>query len=130
VIVLNSEDKRHALHFLIDGEQNVAIVGILDHFLPDPSYMTASTTITVDMGPEFVRRLEFKRQFDGALNYLTADLPPQELDSILLALRSGTRGVVLSFENGEMWRIPPPERNEAAAAIAQCWNEALMGRRV
>jgi hypothetical protein len=83
--------------------------------------------ITVDLGPQFARRLEFKRHFDGSLNYLAADLAPDDLDSILAALQSGKRGVSLSFENGEMWRIPPPKRQEAASAIAQCWNEALSG---
>ena len=127
VVVLNSEDRRHAFHFVIDGAQNAASVGILDDYLPDPAYMTASTTIGVDLGPEFARKLEFKRRFDGAVNYLAADLPQEDLDSILDALRSGTRGVSLSFENGETWRIPPPKSAEAASAITQCWNEALRG---
>jgi hypothetical protein len=127
--VLNSEDRRHAFHFLIDGEKNAATVGILDDFLPDPSYITASTMITVDLGPQFARRLKFKRHFDGALNYLAADLALDDLDSILAALRSVTHGVSLSFENGEMWRIPAPKRQEAASAIAQCWKEALSGIR-
>jgi hypothetical protein len=30
VVVLNSDDRRHAFHFLIDGEQNTATVGIWD----------------------------------------------------------------------------------------------------
>ena len=127
IVVLNSEDKKHAFHFLIDGEQNAATVGILDHFLPDPRYATASTMITLNFGPRFARRLEFKRRFDGSLNYLAAELPSEDLASILKVLRSGKAGVSLSFENGETWRIPPPKREEAASAIAQCWTEALRG---
>ena len=127
IVVLNSEDRKHAFHVLIDGEQNAASVGILDHFLPNARYNTASTTITVDFGLQFVRRLEFKRRFDGSLNYLAADLPSEDLDPILDALRSGKGGVNLSFENGEIWRIPPPKREEAASAIAKCWMEALRG---
>jgi hypothetical protein len=125
IVVLNSEDKKHAFHFLIDGEQNAASVGILDYFLPNPGYYTTSTTITVDLGIQFVRRLEFKPRFDGSLNYMAAELPSKDLDSILEALRSGKRGANLSFENGDIWRIPPPKREEAASAIAQCWTEAL-----
>jgi hypothetical protein len=83
--------------------------------------------ITVDFGLHFVRRLEFKRHFDGSLNYMAAELPSADLDSILEALRSGKGGVNLSFENGEIWRIPPPKREEAASAIAKCWIEALRG---
>jgi hypothetical protein len=127
IVVLNSEDKKHAFHFLIDGEQNSATVGILDHFLPDSRYGAASTMITLDF--QFARRLEFKRRFDGSLNYLAAELPPEDLGSILEALRSGKGGVSLSFENGEMWRIPPPKRDAAASAIARCWIEALRGVR-
>ena len=78
VIVLNSEDKRHAFHFLIDGEQNTATVGILDDFLPDLRYGTASTMITLDLGPQFGRQLEFKRRFDGSLNYLAAELSRED----------------------------------------------------
>jgi len=127
IVVLNSEDRKHAFHVLIDGEQNAASVGILDNFLPSPQDNTASTTITVDFGLQFVRQLELKRRFDGALNYLAAELPLEDLDSIFEALRSGKGGVSLSFENGEIWRIPPPKRAEAASAIAQCWTQALRG---
>ena len=127
IVVLNSEDRKRAFHFLIDGEQNAASVGILDDFLPNPRYNTASTMITVDFGLHFVRRLEFKRHFDGSLNYMAAELPSADLDAILEALRSGKGGVNLSFENGEIWRIPPPKREEAASAIAKCWIEALRG---
>jgi len=77
--------------------------------------------------PGFARALEFRWQFDGAVNYLTASLAPSELDSIFAALQAGDRGVNLTFENGDTWRIPPPERKEAAAAITRCWNEALSG---
>jgi hypothetical protein len=130
VVVLSSEDRRHAFHFLIDGAQNAASVGILDDFLPDFSNRTAATMITVDLGPQFARRLEFTRRSDGMVNYIAADLPRQELDSVLDALRSGKRGVSLSFENGEEWRIPPPKSDEAASAIAQCSSDALKGLRV
>lgn len=127
IVVLNSEDRKHAFHFLIDGEQNAASVGILDPFLPSPQHNTASTNITLDFGLQFVRELEFKRRFDGSLNYMSAELASEDLDSILEALRSGKGGVHLSFENGEIWRIPPPKRAEAASAIAKCWTEALRG---
>jgi len=127
VVVVNSVDKRHAFHFLIDGEQNSATIGILDQFLPDLGHDTVSTMITVDFGPEFARRLEFKRRFDGTLDYLAAELPPEALSSILNAIRARRSEVTLSFENGEMWRIPPPKQQEAASAIDQCWTEALRG---
>ena len=127
VVVVNSVDKRHAFHFLIDGEQNSATIGILDQFLPDLGRDTVSTMITVDFGPEFARRLEFKRRFDGTLDYLAAELPPEDLGSILNAIRARRSDVTLSFENGEMWRIPPPKQQEAASAIDQCWTEALRG---
>jgi hypothetical protein len=126
-VVLNSEDKKHAFHFLIDGEKNVATVGILDHFLPDPRNSAASMMITLDLGPEFARRLHLKRRFDGSLNYLAAELQPEDLDPILDALRSRKAGVLLSFESGETWRIPPPKHDEAASAIDKCWTEALRG---
>jgi hypothetical protein len=127
VVVLNSQDKKHAFHFLIDGEQNAATVGILDNFLPDARYGTASTMVTLNFGSKFARRFEFKRRFDGALHYLAAELRADDLEPILEILRSGRAGVSLSFENGETWRIPPPKREEAGSAIARCWSEALRG---
>ena len=127
VVVVNSEDKKHAFHFLIDGEKNVASIGILDGFLPDLRGGGASLRITLDFGPEFVRRLELKRRFDGSLHYMAAELALEDLDSILVALRARRAGVMLAFENGETWRIPPPKREEAASAIDDCWTEALRG---
>lgn len=127
VVVVNSEDKKHAFHFLIDGENNVATVGILDHFLPGLRNSAASMMITLDLGPDFARRLHLKRRFDGSLNYLAAELPPEDLDPILDALRSRKAGVRLYFENGETWRIPPPKHDEAASAIDKCWTDALRG---
>jgi hypothetical protein len=126
IVVLNSEGKQHALHFLVDGEQQVASIGILDHFLPEPQYDTAAMTITIGFGDQFALQLEFKRRFDGSLYYLAAELPSEHLNSVLEALRSGN-GVNLSFENGDIWRIPPPKREDAASAIAKCWTEALHG---
>lgn len=127
IVVVNSEDKEHAFHFLIDGKQNIATIGILDHFLPDLRVGTASTMITLDLGPAFTRRLELKRRFDGSTNYLAAELRPEDLGSILIALRSPRSVVILSFESGETWRLPPPKRPEAVRAIDQCWTEALRG---
>ena len=127
IVVLNSPDRKHAFHFLVDGEQNAASVGILDQFLPSPRYNTGSTTITVEFPLQFTLQLEFRRQFDGSLNYLAAELPSENLDSIFEALRSGKGGVNLSFENGEIRRIPAPKREDAASAIAKCWTEALHG---
>jgi hypothetical protein len=125
IVVLNSDSRRNAFHFLIDGEQNTASVGILDEFLPDTMNAEGSTVATLDVGPAFSRTLEFRRQFDGAANYLSASLAPHEFDSIFAALVAGHRGVNLSFENGDTWRIPSPERKEAAAAITECRNGAL-----
>ena len=128
VVVLNSEDRRKAFHFIIDGQQKAASVGILDRFFPDLAPITASTMVIMDLGPQFTRPMKFKRHFDGSLGYLSADLAVEDLDSILEALRSVTRGVSLSFENGETWLIPPPKsEEEAASAIAKCWNEARRG---
>ena len=128
IVVANNEDKSHAFHVLIDGMKNTATIGILDRFLPDLQDNVASTVITLNFGPGFMRRLEFKRHFDGSLDYLAAELPLDDLDSMLIALRSRiTGGVILSFENGETWRMPPPKSNEAATIIERCWNEALRG---
>jgi len=130
IVVLNSDSRRNAFHFLIDGGRNAASVGILDEFVPGTMDAKGTMTATLDLGPRFAHALEFRRQFDGAVNYLTASLAPGELDSIFAALRAGDRGVNLTFENGDTWRIPPPERKEAAAAITQCWHEALSGGRI
>jgi hypothetical protein len=126
VVVLNSADRMHAFHFLVDGVDKVATVGILDSFLPS-RLATASTTITVDLGPMFTRQLEFKRHSDGLVGYIAADLSRDDLTSILAALQT-TRDVSLSFDNGDVWRIPPPGK-EAASAISECWNAALTGAR-
>ncbi len=127
IVVLSSDSRRNAFHFLIDGERKAGSIGILDEFVPDTMDAKGSMMATLDLGPNFARALEFRRQFDGAVNYLTASLAPSELDSIFAALQAGDRGVNLTFENGDTWRIPPPERKEAAAAITRCWNEALSG---
>jgi hypothetical protein len=129
VVVLNSEDRRQAFHVLIDGAQNAASVGILDAFLPDFASRTTPTMITVDLGPQFARQLEFTLRSDAGVNYLAADLPREELDTVLDALQSGKRGVSLSFENGVQWRIPPPKSDQAASAIARCSSDALKGLR-
>ena len=126
VVVLNSEDKIHAFHFLIDGVDKTASVGILDSFLPN-GVSTAAATITVDLGPLFTRQLEFVHHSEGLVGYLAADLSRDDLTSILAALQT-TRGVSLSFDGGEVWRIPPPAK-EAASAISQCWKQALTGAR-
>ena len=128
IVVLNSDSRRSAFHFLIDGGRNAGSIGILDEFVPETMSANGSMMATLDLGPKFARALEFRRQFDGAVNYLTAPLAPSELDSIFAALQAGDRGVNLTFENGDTWRIPPPERKEAAAAITECWNGALSGR--
>ena len=130
IVVLNSDSRRNAFHFLIDGGQNTASIGILDEFLPDSVSANGSTMAILDLGPKFSRTLEFRRQFDGAVNYLTASLAPSELDSSFAALLAENPGVNLTFENGDTWHIPPPERKEAAAAIDQCWNGALSGVRI
>ena len=129
IVVLNSDSRRNAFHFLIDGNRHAGSIGILDEFVPDAMGAKDSMSATLDLGPRFARTLEFTRQFDGAANYLTASLAPSELDTIRTALEAGDRGVNLTLENGDMWRIPPPERKEAAAAIARCWNGALSGAR-
>ena len=126
VVVLNSEDRMHAFHFLVDGTEKAATIGILDSYLPD-GLSSASTMIKVDLGPLFTRELEFKRPSDGSPGSLAADISRDDLRSILAALQT-TRAVSLSFDNGEVWRIPPPKQG-AAAAISQCWNEALTGTR-
>lgn len=128
IVVLNSDSRRNAFHFLIDGGRNAGSIGILDEFVPDTMNARGSLMATLDLGPRFARALEFRRQFDGAVNYLTAILAPNELASIFAALQAGNRGVSLTFENGDTWRIPPPERKEAVAAITRCWNEALGAR--
>ena len=130
IVVLNSDSRRSAFHFLIDGGRNAGSIGILDEFVPETMSANGSMMATLDLGPNFARALEFRRQFDGAVNYLTASLDPSELDSIFAALQAGDRGVNLTFENGDTWRIPPPERKEAAAAITECWGEALSGARI
>jgi hypothetical protein len=56
VVVLNSEDRTHAFHFVVDGGEREATVGILDSFLPS-RLSVASTTITVDLGPLFKRQM-------------------------------------------------------------------------
>jgi len=124
VVVLNSEDRLHAFHFAVDGGAKAATIGILDSYLPE-RLSVGPTKVTIDLGPLFVRQLEFKHRSDGAMGYLASELSRDDLKSILAAFQSDSR-VSLSFANGEVWRIPGPKQ-EATAAIAQCWNEALTG---
>ena len=126
VVVLNSEDRTHAFHFLVDGDEKSGTIGILDSYLPEHVSL-ASTMVTVDLGPLFTRQLEFKRHADATAGSLAADLSRDDLRSILAALQT-TRGVSLSFDNGEVWRIPPPQQ-AAASAISRCWKDALTGTR-
>lgn len=125
VVVLNSNDRKHAFHILIDGARKQAFVGILDEFLPGGMYVNASAKISMHLGVKLVLQLQFKRQFDGALSYLAAPLAPGDLDPVLAALRAADGSVSLAFENGDIWRIPPPGRQEAGSAITQCWRGAL-----
>jgi hypothetical protein len=127
VVVLNSEDRLHAFHFAVDGPDQAATIGILDDYVPERLSVSA-TKITVDLGPSFVRQLEFKHHSSGSMGYLAADLSRDDLKSILTAFQSDSR-VSLSFANGEVWRIPGPKQ-EATAAIAQCWDEALSGAHI
>jgi len=128
IVVMNSEDKMHAFHFVVDGQTNAVTVGILDSFAPD-RLSAGSPKITVDFGPLFVRQLQFEHRSQGSVGFLAADLSHDDLKNILAALQSGLSGVSLSFADGEVWRIPGPKQ-EAASAIARCWNEALGGTRV
>ena len=123
IVVLNSSDRTHAFHFVVDGEKKVVTVGILDRFLPNRSSAT-SMVINIDLGPLFARRFVFKRHSDGMLSYLGAELSADDVKSTLAALQSDLPGVTITFDNGETWRIPPPKQ-AAASAVTQCWNEAL-----
>jgi tetratricopeptide (TPR) repeat protein len=130
MIVLNSDDQKRAFHFLISGSLNVARIEILEKFLPERRYLTTSnTSVTVDLGPQFARRLDFAPKSGGTLRYITATLEPDNLSNVLAALQQ-TRGVSLAFENGVKWQFRAP-RNLAAAspAITQCWEEASRGMR-
>ncbi len=129
VIVVKSDDQRRAFHFLIDGELDVAKVEILEKFLSEKRYLVVpSTSVTVDLGPEFARLMEFKPKFDGTFHYINSDFEPSELQNVLAALQSQSRGVRLVFDNGERWQFRPPRDHAAAvSAITQCWEDAAKG---
>ena len=127
IIVLNTDDRRHAFHFLIDGEEKAARVGILQEFLPDTQYLTASKTMVfVDLGLGFARRLAFRPGSDGISNYIAAELSRDDLDRVLSTLEA-THGVSISFSNGAEWHVRPPDQKAAKPAIDQCWNRAVNG---
>ena len=123
VVVLNSDSRRNAFHFLIDGEHKSASVGILDEFLPDTVNTKGSTVATLDLGPAFSRTLEFRRQFDGAVNYLAATLAPNELDPVFTALVAEHRGA-----GGKEWSARAPRRPAFVGGRAGAHFETRNGR--
>ena len=127
IIVLNTSDRQHAFHFLVDGVQRTAAVGILRGFLPDLSYLRASETSGyLDLGPRFARELTFKPASDGTLEYIAATLEWRDLGLVASALE-GSHGVTMSFTESATWRIPAPERQMSSPAIDDCLKAAVSG---
>jgi len=127
IVVLNTDDRRHAFHFLIDGESKTAQLGILGEYLPDRGYQPiAKVLISVDAGPGFVQQLEFGPACEGRKNDVAALLKRNDLDRIRHALEM-TSGVTVSFSAGDTWQIRAPRTGEAAIAIDRCWKDAVIG---
>jgi hypothetical protein len=125
IVVLNTDDRQHAFHFLIDGENRKAQLGILQEFLPDRRYIRiASVQISVALGSGFVSKLEFRPITEGSSKYLAAILTRSDLDRMLSALEEAA-GVSVTFSGGEIWQIRAPESDEATAAIDHCWKKAV-----
>jgi hypothetical protein len=124
IVVLNTDDRRHAFHFVIDGDSKTAQLGILQEFLPDERFLVSTKTrISVAVGPDFVQQMEFRPGIEGKSKYISAILTRNDLDRILSALEE-TPEVSVAFSSGEIWQIPAPEHN-AAIAIDHCWKKAV-----
>jgi hypothetical protein len=127
IVVLNTDDRRHAFHFLIDGENKTAQLGILGEYLPDRGNQPiANVLISVDAGPGFVQKMEFGPASDGRTNDIAALLKRNDLDRIRHALEV-TSGVTVSFSAGDTWQIRAPRTGAAAIAIDRCWKDAVIG---
>jgi len=124
IVVLNTDDRRHAFHFVIDGDGKSAQLGILQEFIPDERYLVSKKIpISVEVGPGFVQQMDFKPGIEGNSRYISAILTRNDLDRILSALEE-TPAVSVSFSTGETWQIRAPEHN-AAIAIDHCWKKAV-----
>ena len=124
IVVLNTDDRRHAFHFLIDGENRIAQLGILQEFLPDsPSPAPAKVRISLELGSDFVQQFDFEPESQNGSKLIAAVLTRRDLDRILTALEE-TPTVNVSFANGESWHVHGPEKS-AAPAIDRCWKTAV-----
>ena len=124
IVVLNTDDRRHAFHLLIDGENKIAQLGILEEFLSDRwAPAIAKLQISVEFGPGFVQQFDFEPGHEQGSKYIAAVLTRHDLDRILSALEEMPR-VNVSFPMGETWQIRAPKKN-AAMAIDRCGKTAV-----
>ncbi len=78
------------------------------------------TTILLDLGPGFARRMEFQRWSETEVS---ANLRREDLESLLAALQpSGEKTV--TFENGARWRLPSPQSGSLALEMSECLRKA------
>ena len=124
IVVLNTDDRRHAFHFLVDGELGLAGIGILRDFLPGPGYLTAKKTVAyLDLGPTFAHEFAFTPRFDTMPMSIEADIPWRDLGGMLRAFED-MHGATLTFAGGTSWDVKAPERQSAREAMDRCWNGA------
>ena len=82
-----------------------------------------STTVVIDLGPAFRRSLHFQ-PLHGMFPTIATELAAEDLDIVRVALQPSGREFGVRFNNGVVWRYPPPMNGDLAAKAAACWQKA------
>ena len=92
---------------------------------PPREYLASghSTTVVIDLGPAFRRSLRFQ-PLHSMFPTIVTELAAEDLDIIRVALQPPDREFSVRFNNGVVWRYPPPRTGDLAAKAAACWQKA------
>ncbi len=92
---------------------------------PPREYLASgrSTIVAIDLGPAFRRRLHFQ-PLSSMFPTIVTELAAENLDTIRTALQPSGREFSVRFDNGVVWRYPPPRNGDLAAKAAACWQKA------
>ena len=78
-----------------------------------------TSLVLIGLGAGFTRHLEFHGE-DWLAFAEPADLAERDLDGLLLALQPSSGEKTVTFENGTIWRFPPPKSGDLAVKVTEC----------
>ena len=113
------------IYAIRDAPTGSAVVRI-ELLNPPSEYLdpNRTTTILVDLGPSFTRRMEFSRLPGTRFQMVAASLGREDLNSVAASLRPSGGIRSLTFQNGTTWRFPAPRNSDLALRASECWRQA------